>query len=141
MSDDEGVLDPAPYRHGNESRARDAIAVVAFVGGFVFLLFAAGIGITRFVDRVENDYAEERLEVARWDCLESFIRSTASDVDRVRLVIEPVDDTYVRQRVVETVYPAVDLTLSDDAPVLRIVVRPGDDPDATCRGLLLSIER
>jgi hypothetical protein len=140
MSDDAGVLEPAPHRHGNESRARDSIAVAAFVGGFVFLLFAAGIGITRFVDRVENDYAEERLEVARWDCLESFIRSTTTDGERVRLVIEPVDDTYVRQRVVETVYPAVDLTLSDAAPVLRIVVRP-DDPDATCRGLQLSIER
>jgi hypothetical protein len=122
-------------------RGRDGVAVVAFIGGFVFLLFVAGVGISHFVDRAQHDYAAEKLEVERWDCVESFVRSATSDGERLRLVIEPADDTYIRQRVIESVYPAVDLTTSAAAPALRVVVRPGDDPAATCRGLLLSVER
>ena len=141
MSDDERVRQPAEMGQSGNSRARDAIAVVAFVGGFLFLLFVAGMAISRIVDRAQKDYAAERLEAARWECVESFVRSSTDDGERFRLVIEPGDDTYVRQRVVESVYPVVDFTTVDAAPTLRVVIRPGDDPDATCRGLLLSIER
>ena len=102
----------------------------AFIAGFVFLLFVAGMGISRFVDRTQHDYAAERLEAAQWDCVESFVRSSTTEGERLRLVIEPADDMYIRQRVVETVYPVVDLTSSDSAPALRVVVRPGDDPDS-----------
>ena len=122
-------------------RARDVVAVVAFIAGFVVLVFVAGLGISHFVDRAQYDYTDERLEAARWDCVESFVRSSTTEGERLRLVIEPADDMYIRQRVVESVYPAVDLTSSDAAPALRVVVRPGDDPGATCSGLLLSIER
>jgi hypothetical protein len=136
---DVDATDPADVRR-RRGRARDAIAVVAFIAGFVFLMFAAGVGVSEFVDRAQHDYTAERLEAARWDCVESFVRSSTTGGELLRLVIEPADEA-IRQRVVESVYPAVDLTTSEAAPALRVAVRPGDDPGATCPGLMLSIER
>jgi len=141
VADALGTPDSAETRERLQSRARGAIGLAAFVGGFVFLLFVAGIGISRFVDRAENDYTPERLETARWDCVEAFVRGATNGGERLRLEIEPADDTYIRQRIIESVFPIVDLTASEAVPALRVAVRPGDDPDATCRGLQLSIER
>jgi hypothetical protein len=141
MSQDtaESGLGDAPT--GRCSAARHAVAIAGFVGGFVFLLAVAGIAVDDFFERAQDEADAEKLEVARWECVESFVRASTSDGERLRLQIEPADDTYIRQRVVESVYPEVDLADSGGAGVLRVVVRPGDDAAATCRGLDLSVDR
>ena len=128
----------------SRQRFEHGVAVVAFVVSLVFLLAVAGVAVDDFLDRARYDDSAEAIEVDRWECVASFVQSEANDGERLRLEIEPAGDTYLRHRVVESVYPIVDVTDASAPPsmaTLRIEVRPGDDPTATCRGLAMEIER
>lgn len=131
---------PADSSNDRQFGARRVTSAVAFVGGLVFLLGVAAMSVDDFIERARTDFVAEALEVERWECVEAFVREAGID-ESLRVQIEPADDTYIRQRVVESIYPLVDLTDAESADTLRVVVGPGDDPDASCRGLTLSIAR
>ena len=97
--------------------------------------------VGEFVDRVESDRTAAEIEVDRWECVESFVRERAADDERLRVQITPDDDTYIRQRIIESVYPVVDVVSSGETATLVVDVVPGDDPAADCRGLVMAVER
>jgi hypothetical protein len=128
----------------SRQRFEHGVSVVAFVVSLMFLLAVAGVAVDDFLDRARYDDSAEAIEVDRWECVASFVQSESADGERLRLEIEPAGDTYIRQRVVESVYPMIDVTDAPDSSsiaTLRVVVRPGDDPTATCRGLAIEIGR
>jgi hypothetical protein len=103
------------------------------------LTLSAGHGLMQFFARAGVPAGAFDHELERLGCIERTVASLTTSGERVRLAVD--DDPYLRQRVVELIYPRIDLVRDRDAPLLT-VTQPADPASAThCGDLRITFSR